>query len=263
MSALLTAVLVASLLGSLHCAGMCGVLAAVCSGRTQSGGANDGGVRTAAAWSGPAAYHGARLLIYALLGAAAGLLGAALDLSGTYLGLQRAAMVLAGGTLLVVGILALARTLGFAFGPAGRFAPLERLGRGLVRSAQRRSPATRGAAIGLASGFLPCGWLYAFVLLAAASGDPARGAALMGAFWLGTVPVLLGLGSLARALARPLGRVAPGAVALVLVVFGTLALFGRLPVGPLVAAGVELADANRLAAEASAIDQNSLPCCGE
>ncbi len=257
MSTLLAAVLVASLLGSLHCAGMCGVFAAVCSSGPR--GTGDGRF---AAWGGPAAYHGGRLGIYALLGALAGALGAALDLSGTYLGLQRAAMVLAGLTLIAVGLLALARALGFAFAPAGRFAPLAQLGRELVRRAAKGSPAKRGAALGLASGFLPCGWLYAFVLIAAASGDVARGAALMGAFWLGTVPVLLGLGSLARTIVRPLGRLAPTVVALALVVFGLFALFGRLPVGPLVASHTELSDATRLTAEVQAIDQGELPCCG-
>ena len=57
-----------------------------------------------------------------------------------------------------------------------------------------RPPVWRAAAIGLASALLPCGWLYAFVVLAAGTGSASGGAALMLAFWLGTVPALLGLG---------------------------------------------------------------------
>ena len=60
------AILTASLLGSLHCVGMCGGFA------TLAGAREDGGQG-----SGPVfAYHGARVAAYILLGAIAGALGA-------------------------------------------------------------------------------------------------------------------------------------------------------------------------------------------
>ena len=59
-----------------------------------------------------AAYHFSRLMGYAFVGALAGALGAALDLSGILLGIQRSAALLAGGGMIVIGSLALARFLG-------------------------------------------------------------------------------------------------------------------------------------------------------
>jgi uncharacterized protein len=40
------------------------------------------------------------------------------------------------------------------------------------------------------NGFLPCGWLYVFVLGSIATKDPLYGAVLLAIFWLGTVPAL-------------------------------------------------------------------------
>jgi sulfite exporter TauE/SafE len=48
--------------------------------------------------------------------------------------------------------------------------------------------------LGLVNGLLPCGPVYAMGLLAAASGDPLRGAMIMLIFGLGTLPTMLGLG---------------------------------------------------------------------
>jgi sulfite exporter TauE/SafE len=46
---------------------------------------------------------------------------------------------------------------------------------------------------GAASGFLPCGWLYSFVILAITTQSAILGATLLLAFWLGTLPALVGL----------------------------------------------------------------------
>lgn len=59
-------ILIASLLGSPHCAGMCGGFAAW---------SGSGGLR----WSGVAAYNLGRLITYITLGIIAGLLGKSLD----------------------------------------------------------------------------------------------------------------------------------------------------------------------------------------
>jgi sulfite exporter TauE/SafE len=45
-------------------------------------------------------------------------------------------------------------------------------------------------ALGLLSMFLPCGWLYTYVLAATASQSPYSGALVMLLFWLGTIPAL-------------------------------------------------------------------------
>ncbi len=48
--------------------------------------------------------------------------------------------------------------------------------------------------LGIALGFLPCGFLYAAIAAAAASASPEMGAASMIAFGLGTAPILMMIG---------------------------------------------------------------------
>jgi sulfite exporter TauE/SafE len=56
--------------------------------------------------------------------------------------------------------------------------------------------------LGVALGFLPCGFLYAALTAAAASGSPLAGAACMAAFALGTVPGLAVVGVAGHAAGR-------------------------------------------------------------
>ncbi|HEY0971648.1 MAG TPA: sulfite exporter TauE/SafE family protein, partial [Gemmatimonadales bacterium] len=70
------AVLVASLVGSPHCAGMCGPFVCFYAGA-------GAGARPVARWAAHAAYNGGRLLSYLALGALAGTLGAGLDAAGS------------------------------------------------------------------------------------------------------------------------------------------------------------------------------------
>ncbi len=99
---LLIAVLVASFIGSLHCVGMCGPLVAFAVGDP------NGGKARSSIWL-HAAYHSGRLLTYMLVGAACGLLGAAIDRGGARLGMHRAAALVAGAMMVVVGLAAVMR----------------------------------------------------------------------------------------------------------------------------------------------------------
>lgn len=60
--------------------------------------------------------------------------------------------------------------------------------------------------LGLALGFLPCGFLYAALAAAAASGQPALGAGAMVAFGLGTAPSLMVVGIAGHAAGRRFQR---------------------------------------------------------
>ena len=97
-----------------------------------------------------------------------------------------------------------------------------------LRAAGDRPPVVRAALIGLLTGLLPCGWLYAFVVTAAGTGHPLHGAAVMAAFWLGTVPVLLTMGIGLQGLSQRFRRHVPTATALGLIVVGVVAVTGRL-----------------------------------
>jgi sulfite exporter TauE/SafE len=81
-------VLIASVLGSLHCAGMCGGLMLFAIG-------SDGQTSKRTKARLQAGYHGGRMLTYTILGVVAGSIGAALDLTGGFVGVQRVAAVLA------------------------------------------------------------------------------------------------------------------------------------------------------------------------
>jgi hypothetical protein len=216
MTALALTVLGASLLGSLHCAGMCGGFVAFYAGT------GDG-----RAGLSHAAYNLGRLVAYAVLGATAGALGLALDLAAAPIGIQRAAAVLAGLLIALWG----ARTLLEVAGV--RMASLRppavwssAVARGVAVVARQPAMA-RALVVGLLTGLLPCGWLYAFVVTAAGTGDPLRGAGLMVVFWAGTLPVMAGLGVAVQAMAGRIRRWVPAACAVAMIVVGLLAVAGR------------------------------------
>lgn len=220
MIALLLTVFVASLVGSLHCIGMCGPFVAFYSGADGSGGARR--------LLSHAAYSGGRLLTYAMFGVAAGTVGAALDVAGSLAGFQRIAAILAGITMILWGVLALLQLRGvkvFRHGSGnGRISQLLRRGFSLVSD---KPPVVRAGMIGLLSGFLPCGWLWAFVVTAAGTGSAAKGGAVMAAFWAGTVPALLAVGLGAQLVSAPLRRRVPAITAVLLVCLGLYAILGR------------------------------------
>ena len=110
MSALIVAVFVTSLVGSLHCAGMCGGVVALCVGVEGTAGGRP--------WLSHAAYHAGRMATYSLLGLVSGAVGAAIDLSGGAVGLPRAAAVFAGALMISFGVAVLLRARGVRLGCA-------------------------------------------------------------------------------------------------------------------------------------------------
>ncbi len=162
----------AGLVTSLHCAGMCGPLACLLAP------ARDGRADAAVVCS---AYHGSRLAAYAVLGAIAGAAGAAPA------AFFDAPPVRALPWVMVLYFVAVAFRLGH------RLPRLALLGRVQValRGWVRGRPATQvAAAMGAATPLLPCGPLYFLIALAGFAGSAARGAELLLAFGLGTVPLL-------------------------------------------------------------------------
>ena len=220
MTALLLTVFVASLVGSLHCIGMCGPFVAFYSGADASGGARR--------LFSHAAYSSGRLFNYAVFGVSAGAVGAALDVSGSLAGFQRVAALLAGITMILWGVLALLQIRGvriFKHGSGnGRISRVLRRGFSLVSD---KPPVVRAGVVGLLSGLLPCGWLWAFVVTAAGTGSAVKGAAVMSAFWAGTVPALLAVGLGAQLVSAPLRRHVPAVTAVLLVCLGLYAILGR------------------------------------
>jgi sulfite exporter TauE/SafE len=219
--ALAGSVLLASLIGSPHCAGMCGGFVCFYAG------AGD-----ARRWLAHAAYNAGRLVSYAALGAIAGASGAGVDRMGAAAGVSRAAAILAGALMVAWGVAAALEALGLRVRGVGEGA-LARGGFGAVLRAVRAQPAPlRALVVGLLTTLLPCGFLYVFVATAAATGGAASGALVMAAFWIGTVPVMAGLGVLAQRALGPLRRRLPLVTATALIVVGLLTLTGRFQAAP-------------------------------
>ncbi|MEM6995682.1 MAG: sulfite exporter TauE/SafE family protein [Myxococcota bacterium] len=223
MIALLSSVFVAAVLGSLHCVGMCGPFATLATARTDR-------VRlpqvSAASCSG--AYNGGRLLAYAVLGIVAGGFGSFVDASGALLGFTRLATALAGGTMIVVGLAGLLRAVG-ARVPGAR-APMTIPGLSRATAAVATLPPhRRAAALGALTSLMPCGWLWAFVLTAAGVASPVLGAAVMAAFWAGTVPAMGLLGAGVHTLSRRLRRHLPWLMPALVTGVGVYTLWIRAP----------------------------------
>ena len=177
------AALVTGLSSSPHCAAMCGPLACAVGGAARRG-------PPAIAW------QLGRLGAYATVGALAGGLGRGLVSFSPPL-LRALPWLMAAGLLLgAFDVAAWFRGPGSAIPAAGR------LWRRLTAPLAKFSPTARSAAFGALTPLLPCGLLYGVLLAAAASGTVLGGAAVMGAFVLGTAPAL----GLVQASAGRLGR---------------------------------------------------------
>lgn len=214
---LLTTFLV-SLLGSLHCLAMCGGFAAFCSNTSTS------------PKQMTAAYHLGRGVAYVFLGALAGFFGREINKAGQGFGIEW----LSG---FVVGVVLIATTISALFPERGTsrikkfftalVPSLSTAHTQLVRIATR-SPKGSGLALGISSGFLPCGWLYTFVIAAAGQGTALSGALIMSAFWVGTIPVLLFGGSCAAWLTVTLGPRARVFSIIAVLLVGCYSLFRHL-----------------------------------
>jgi sulfite exporter TauE/SafE len=72
----------------------------------------------------------------------------------------------------------------------------------LLRQASGAGTGLQGYRLGVVLGLLPCGFLYAALVAAAATGSALAGALAMASFALGTVPGLVALGVLGGAALR-------------------------------------------------------------
>ncbi|MFH1497772.1 MAG: sulfite exporter TauE/SafE family protein [Pseudomonadota bacterium] len=167
-----SAALVAGLVTSLHCAGMCGPLACMF-----APGPRDRSDPQAVA----TAYHVSRVFGYTLLGAVAGGVG------------RVPAALLGDGFLRLLPWVLVGFFLTVAF-RVDRWLPkppiLGRLRLGLSSCLHGKPRLQVAAIMGLATPVLPCGPLYFLITLSALSGSALRGAEFMLAFGLGTVPLL-------------------------------------------------------------------------
>jgi len=176
--AVLSTAFLAGLLGSGHCFGMCGGIAA-----------GLGAMSKGRALLPAVQFNLARLVSYAVLG-----LAAATVLSGVsgLLPIARWLRILTAVMILLIGLKFLFNFGGIAF--------IERGGAGLWRKimplamkAGARRDASGRLLLGFCWGFIPCGLVYSILMTAAATANPVGGAVTMLAFGAGTLPSMLGL----------------------------------------------------------------------
>jgi sulfite exporter TauE/SafE len=224
--AALTTALLAGLLGSAHCLGMCGGISGLFALHSSVR-----GLRRQLPMA--LTYNVGRLFSYMILGVTVAALGSSIG------GLTPAAAgpvrLVAGAVIILIGLQIAfnIRALGF----------LERLG-GVAWSrisplAGRLLPVNslpRALGLGLLWGLLPCGLVYSVLLVAATSARAADGALIMLAFGIGTTPAMLltGLGAARLAQLMQDRRTRLGA-GLLIVMLGILTLF--MPVTALMSPG--------------------------
>lgn len=190
-------ILAIGLVSTLHCSAMCGGIMGALSLSLPPGVRERSGLFAFYVLL----FNVGRLATYAGLGAAAGALGAG---PLTLLPPQWAHWLFQG-SLAVVCV-----TVGLhLIGALPRLARLESLGAALWRLLEplggRLLPVSRpwqALAYGAVWGFLPCGLVYAMLLIALSAGGAQAGAAVMAVFWLGSLPTLLAAGLLTRAMVR-------------------------------------------------------------
>jgi len=162
------------LVGSLHCAGMCGPLALALP---------QGVNRPLSYFAGRVAYNLGRTLTYCALGLGAGLLGKTLLLAGV----QRWLSITLGVALLA-GLFS-SRKLAL-WRPVTALVEWVKVGMGFLL---RRRSADALLILGLLNGLLPCGLVYVACAGATATGGLIQGALYMLAFGIGTVPMMLAI----------------------------------------------------------------------
>ncbi len=179
--ALLASLFLTGLAGSLHCVGMCGPILL---GFLGSG--VGGRSRIDFAY-----YHAGRLWTYGLLGFVAGWIGSGFLQESAILGWQRPLSVLAAVLVIAGGAVALGWIPGLRLdlSPPGACRPSTG-GRAWLATLVRDPRHIARLLLGAVMGLLPCGLVYAAILVAATLQNPLYSAAGMLLFGLGTLPAL-------------------------------------------------------------------------
>jgi sulfite exporter TauE/SafE len=228
---LVTAALVVGLAGGVHCVAMCGGIVAALNFRSReaqpihfAGNAaafarSDVGLGATT----QLAYSAGRIASYSAAGALAGGVGSLGTLMSGVLPVQVLLLVVANALVILMGL--------HLAGLGSSILVLERAGGALWRLLQKAGVSLRPAnapggafAAGLAWGCIPCGLVYSVLATALVSGSATRGAIVMAAFGLGTLPNVLAAGLLADRLRnfvrRPRVRLAAGLAVMAAGLFG-------------------------------------------
>ncbi len=253
MWVLLGTVFIASLLGSLHCVGMCGPFALIASSQPDS---------RKSTLIPTACYSLGRLVTYAIVGIAFGSLGMALNQGTSFAPWQQTATYVAGGLMILVGMVALARQVGWKIQLPSVAGQLQSLLQSQFQVVIKQPPLRKAFLIGALTCLMPCGWLYAFAIVAAGTGSPVWGAAVMAVFWSGTVPIMVALVLGLSKLGASIQQRIPVAMASLVILVGIFTIAFRAPI----AIGNDTPVVDRpeaLIEQVRDVDHAELPCCSQ
>ena len=180
--------------GSWHCAAMCGPMASIAAGRQSL-----------------AHYHLGRGLSYLLIGACGGCLGS-FFLASEFQHIKHFSSALFAAVLIILGI---------QTARGSDILKMIKFPQPLLRIRPQASVFT----LGLFSIFLPCGWLYSYVLAAVATRSPWGGACVMFLFWIGGLPALSALSIFMEKSVRTAPQRNRAAAGMILTLAGIYSLF--------------------------------------
>jgi sulfite exporter TauE/SafE len=216
------AVFLVGLLGGTHCMAMCGGIVGALTVGTPPGRRH---------WPLHLAYNLGRIASYALAGAVMGAVGQAGLLLEGALPVQMTLYVLANLMLVALGLYLVGVPQGLTFLERGGQKVWARL-QPLTRRFLPATSVSRALPLGMLWGFLPCGMVYSVLSMTLLTGSALRGAGLMLAFGLGTLPNLLLAGFLLRRFRDVVqGRAVRIAAGLLVAGFGVWGLFNATSLG--------------------------------
>jgi len=243
----------ASLLGSLHCVGMCGPFALLAGASARS---------RSAALAPTAAYSLGRLITYSVMGFLFGSLGMAINQGASFNQWQQTATYFAGILMVVAGSIALLRCGGVTITLPSAGGLLQRLLQSLFQRTIALSPLKRALTIGLLTTLMPCGWLYVFAIAAAGTGSPLLGMFLMIAFWAGTLPIMCALMLGVSQIGQRWQQRLPVIMASLVLFLGIFTIMYRAPIDlSSLNQQAKIQDADSLVDQIRNVDHASLPCC--
>ncbi len=195
------AALTLGILGSAHCAGMCGGFYLLAGRR---------------GWTSQLPYLIGKTITYAVMGAIVGAIGATATL---FMGARSMLTVVIG-----LGLIAAGLTWMGVVPKLIKSSPLSQFVARKISESLERSGPMAPFALGLSNGLLPCGLLYGALGIAATTTSAAAGAATMAVFGLATIPGLALFGLLARKIGDPLIKRTHLVSGIAMVVFGVITL---------------------------------------
>lgn len=204
---------VVGLLTSVHCIAMCGGInlsQCIPSGKDESGNGNREVMPSLL-------YNTGRVVSYTVIGFLIGGIGMILtggSETGIPLILQGILKIIAGLFMVIMGI----NMLGII--PVLRKLQIRFPNKLANKISRRKIIEKRPFFVGLLNGLMPCGPMQSMQIIALGSGNPVSGAFAMLMFSLGTVPLMLGFGSIVSALGKKYTKIVMRAGCILVVVLG-------------------------------------------